>query len=139
MISKTFSKDARSGLREVSQVCYGLIKKIRLFSEFVASQPGRQAIAIQMLPNISRSKGDKTVKYGQLQELFFKNKQKCPDFGEKGPDSAHLTFSIQNIVLRVSRWKNFTKNFLKLFAFSPVFLKKCLSTLVPQNFPYPEK
>ena len=71
----------------------------------MASQPGRQAIVILMLPNISRSKGDKTVKYGQLQELFFKNKEKCPDFGEKGPDMPILKFTIQNVVLRVSRRK----------------------------------
>ena len=61
---------------------------------------------IQILPNISRSKGDKTVKYGQLQELFFKNKEKCPDFREKGPDMLILKFTIQNVVLRVSRRKN---------------------------------
>ena len=29
-------------------------------------QPGQQTFAIHMLPNISRSKGNQTMKYGQL-------------------------------------------------------------------------
>ena len=32
------------------------------------SQPGKQKIAMQLLPNISRSKGNQTVKLGQLIE-----------------------------------------------------------------------
>ena len=31
----------------------GLIRKIRLISEFMMSQPGQQTIAIHILPNIS--------------------------------------------------------------------------------------
>ena len=38
----------------------------------MTSQPGLQTIAIQILPNISQSKGNKTVKLGQL-IFFFKN------------------------------------------------------------------
>ena len=34
----------------------------------MASQPGLQAIAIHILPDISQSKGNKTVKFGQLIE-----------------------------------------------------------------------
>ena len=38
----------------------------------------------------------------------FENQKTSPDFGKKGPDLVHLSvkFSIQNIVLRVSRRKN---------------------------------
>ena len=36
----------------------------------MASQPGLQTIAIQILPNISQSKGNKTMKFGQLIEYF---------------------------------------------------------------------
>ena len=39
-------------------------------------QPGFQIIAIHILPNIAQSKGNKTMKFGQLIEylmLFFKN------------------------------------------------------------------
>ena len=34
----------------------------------MTSQPGLQTIAIQRLPNISQSKGNQTMKYGQLIE-----------------------------------------------------------------------
>ena len=36
----------------------GLIRRIRLISKFVTSQPGKQTIAIHILFNISRSKGN---------------------------------------------------------------------------------
>ena len=34
----------------------------------MTSQPGLQTIAIHILPNISQSKGNQTMKYGQLIE-----------------------------------------------------------------------
>ena len=34
----------------------------------MTSQPGNQGIAIHTLPNISRSKGNQTMKFGQLKE-----------------------------------------------------------------------
>ena len=44
----------------------------------MTSQPGLQTIAIHILPNISQSKGNQTMKFGQLIEynkrnIFFKN------------------------------------------------------------------
>ena len=44
----------------------------------MASQPGFQTIAIHVLPNISQSKGNQTMKFGQFIEykkinIFFKN------------------------------------------------------------------
>ena len=44
----------------------GLIKKIRLILKCMTSRPGKQTITIHILPNISRSKGNKTMKFGQL-------------------------------------------------------------------------
>ena len=44
------------------------IRKIRLTSKFMASQPGLQTIAIHILPNISQRKGNQTTKFGQLIE-----------------------------------------------------------------------
>ena len=44
----------------------GLIRKIRLISKFMTTQPGEQSIAIHILPNVSRSKGNQTMKFGQL-------------------------------------------------------------------------
>ena len=34
----------------------------------MTSQPGQQTIIIHILPNISRSKGNKTMNFGQLVE-----------------------------------------------------------------------
>ena len=41
-----------------------LVRKIRLTSKFMTSQPGLQTIAINILPNISHKKGSKTIKFG---------------------------------------------------------------------------
>ena len=43
----------------------GLIRKISLVSKFMTSQPGKQTIIIHILPNISRSKDNQTMKFGQ--------------------------------------------------------------------------
>ena len=48
----------------------GLIREIRLTSKFMASQPGLQAIAVH---NISQSKGNQTIKFGQLIEYNKRN------------------------------------------------------------------
>ena len=45
-----------------------LIKKMRLISKFMTSNPGEQAIALHILPNISRNKGNQTMKLSQLLE-----------------------------------------------------------------------
>ena len=38
----------------------GSIRKIRLISKFMMSEPGKQTIAIHILPNISRSKDNQS-------------------------------------------------------------------------------
>ena len=48
----------------------GLIRKIRLISKSMTSQPDQQTIAIQILPNISRSKGKQAMKLGQLLDVI---------------------------------------------------------------------
>ena len=45
-----------------------LIKKIRLISNFMTSQPGQQTIVIHILPNISTSKDNQAMKFGLLIE-----------------------------------------------------------------------
>ena len=54
----------------------GLIRKIRLTSKFMTSQPGLQTITIHILPNISQSKEDQTINFGQLIEYnkYFSSK-----------------------------------------------------------------
>ena len=44
----------------------GLIRKVRLTSKFMASQPGLQTIAIHIWLHISQSKGNQTMKFGPL-------------------------------------------------------------------------
>ena len=39
----------------------------------MTSQPGKQTIAIQILPNISRIKDNQTMKFGQLIESNMRN------------------------------------------------------------------
>ena len=51
----------------------GLIRKISLISKSITSKAGKQAIAIHILLNISRSKDNKTVKFGQLIECNMRN------------------------------------------------------------------
>ena len=48
--------------------------------------------------------------------LFSENRKRCPDFGKKGRDCIHLCvkFSIQNVVLRVSR-RRYSKIFRNLY------------------------
>ena len=49
------------------------IRKIRLISKSMTSQPGKQTIAFHILPNISRSKGNHAMKLGQLIEYNMRN------------------------------------------------------------------
>ena len=50
-----------------------MIRMIRLISKFMTSQPGKQTIAIHILPNISISKANQTMKFGQLIECNMRN------------------------------------------------------------------
>ena len=78
----------------------GLIKKIRLISKFMTSQPGQQTIAIHILTNISRSKGNQATKFGQLIEynrrnIFLrKTMQKCSGETSSRPFSEKSKLSI---------------------------------------------
>ena len=50
----------------------GLIRKIKLISNFMTSQPGKKTIAIHILPNISRSKCNQIMEFDQLIEYNIK-------------------------------------------------------------------
>ena len=45
-----------------------LIRYLKLISKFMTSQPKKQTIAIQMLSNISKSKGNQKMMFGKLIE-----------------------------------------------------------------------
>ena len=47
---------------------------MRLISDFMTSQPGKQSIAIHILLNISRPEGYHIMKFGQLIECNMKKK-----------------------------------------------------------------
>ena len=50
-----------------------LIRRVRLILKFMTSQPGLQKIAIYILPNIPRSKGNQKMKFGQFIEYSMRN------------------------------------------------------------------
>ena len=50
-----------------------MIRKIRLTSKFKTSQPGLQTIATHTFPDISKSKSNHTMKFGQLIEYNKRN------------------------------------------------------------------
>ena len=50
-----------------------LIRKLWLVPKFMTSQIGQQVIAIHIWPNISRSKGNQTMKFRQLIEYNVRN------------------------------------------------------------------
>ena len=54
-----------------------MIRKIRLISNFLKSQPGKQTITMHILPYISRDKGNQTMKFGpiigyNMRDIFLK-------------------------------------------------------------------
>ena len=51
----------------------GLIRKIRLTSKFMTSQPASQTIAIHIFPDISQNKDNQIMKFGQLIEYDKRN------------------------------------------------------------------
>ena len=70
-----------------------MIRKIRLILKFMTSQLGKQKIAIQVLPNISRSKGNQTMKFGQLIEYNMTKKFLQKSYTKRGGESIPRPFS----------------------------------------------
>ena len=96
----SFSRYLRFCLEFLFMYQNGLIKKMRLISDFMTSQPGQQTIVIHILPNISRSKGKQTMKFGQLIEFNVRNifleklYKKCGGESSPRPFSEKLKLSI---------------------------------------------
>ena len=51
----------------------GLIRKVRLIPKFMTSSTGKQTITMHILPNISRSKGNRAMKFDKLVEYDMKD------------------------------------------------------------------
>ena len=70
-----------SSVRFISQVFVpiflvkenGLIRKLKFNSKFVTPQTGKKITAIDILPNISRSKWNQTMIFGQLIKYNIRN------------------------------------------------------------------
>ena len=64
----------------------------------MTSQPGKQTIIMYILPNISSSRGNQTMKFGQLIEYDMKNiflENSCIKYVEK-TSPRHLPRKIEN-------------------------------------------
>ena len=57
----------------VGKTAWLMIRKIRLTSKFMTSQPGLKTIAVHILLNISHSKGNQAMKFGHLIEYNKRN------------------------------------------------------------------
>ena len=59
----------------------------------MTSQPGKQTIVIYILPNISRSKGNQTMKFGQVIECNMKNLFLEKSYTKYGGETSPRPFS----------------------------------------------
>ena len=88
---------------------YGLDKKDRLISEFMTSQPEKQTIAIYILPNISRTKDNQTMKFGQLIEYNMGNTFLKNSYTMYGGET------IPSPLLQNKNWAYYWINILKFY------------------------
>ena len=82
-----------------------LIKKIRLVSNFMTSQPAYKIIPIHVFPNISRSKDNQTMKFGQVIECKMGNiflEKSCTKFG--GETSPRLFSEKLKLVITLDQY-----------------------------------
>ena len=95
----------------------GLIRKIRLTSKFTTSQPGLQTIAIHILRNNSRSKGNQTMEFGQLIEYSKINiflKKFCGKWGRE--TSFRPLYFLRKLNMR---WKQVVCSLVSIYCDSP--------------------
>ena len=67
---------------------HAMIRLISNFSNFMTSQPGSQTIVIQILSNLSRSKGNQAMKFGLVKEYNMRNifvEKSYTKFGRTSP------------------------------------------------------
>ena len=70
-----------------------LIRKLRLTSKFATSQTGKQTITIHILLNISRSKCNQTMNFGQLMEYRMRSNFLEKAYAKHGGETIPITFS----------------------------------------------
>ena len=67
----------------------------------MTSQPGLQTIAIHILPNISQSKGNQTIKFGQLIEYNKRNiffQKLCRKLNRETSSRPHYFFKKKSLL-----------------------------------------
>ena len=79
----------------------GLIRKIRLISKFITSQPGKQTIVIHVVLNILRNKDNQVMKFGQLKEYNMKSIFLKKSYTKDGGETSPRAFS-EKLKLRIS-------------------------------------
>ena len=72
----------------------------------MTSQPGLQTIAIHISPNISQSKGNQTMKFGQLTQYHKRNiflQKICGKWGRETSSRSLFTF-LKSLIWGESKW-----------------------------------
>ena len=69
-----------------------MIRKIKLVSKFMTSKPGWQTIAIPILTNISRSKGNQRTKFAQLIDYNMRNISHEKSYTKRGRETIPSPF-----------------------------------------------
>ena len=70
---------------------------MKLISKFITSQPGKQKIAAHILPNISRRKGNQTMKFGQVIE-YNRNIFLEKSYTKRGGETSSKLFSKKSML-----------------------------------------
>ena len=83
----------------------------------MTSQPGLQTIAIHILPNISQSKGNQTIKLGQLIEYNNQNiflQKLCGKWSRE--NSSRPLYFLKKLNVR---WKQVVSSLVSIYSDSP--------------------
>ena len=84
---------------------FGVSKNVRLISKCMMSQPGKRTNAIHILPNLFRSKGNQTMKVGQLIENDTGNMFLEKSYTKCGGKTSPIFFSkISKLIISLNQW-----------------------------------
>ena len=106
---KCFSYHLKSSFRSQDITFWSSTKmawlEIRLISKFMTSQPVKQTITMQILPNIPRSKGNQTMKFCQLIDYNKRNiflQKSC--WNEAGRVVSGLFDFLKSVIWGNNKW-----------------------------------
>ena len=94
----------------------GMIRKIKLIAKFMTSQPGKQIIAIHILPNISKNKG-KTHVMEQKMEYKMRNISLEKSYTKRGRKTISRPFSKKSkLSISLNQYSKFLYSLFLLYA-----------------------